>query len=68
MRKSSISNTISATGGRKTRPFDRILAELDACFAAHCAEGTRLGGVHVEMTGKDVTECTGGLHGLAQTR
>jgi 3-deoxy-7-phosphoheptulonate synthase len=56
----------TTAAGRKTRPFDRILAELDACFAAHRAEGTRLGGVHVEMTGKDVTECTGGLHGLAE--
>jgi 3-deoxy-7-phosphoheptulonate synthase len=59
-------NTITAADGRKTRPFDRILAETTACFAAHRAEGTRLGGVHVEMTGKDVTECTGGLSAVSE--
>ena len=59
-------NTIPTADGRKTRPFDRILAELETCFAAHHAEGTRLGGVHVEMTGKDVTECTGGARGVSE--
>ena len=53
-------NTVSTASGRKTRPFDRMLNELRACFAAHHAEGSRLGGMHIEMTGKDVTECTGG--------
>jgi 3-deoxy-7-phosphoheptulonate synthase len=53
-------NTETTRTGRKTRPFARIVAELRACFAVHRAEGSRLGGVHVEMTGKDVTECTGG--------
>ena len=57
-------NTITTASGHKTRPFARILAELEACFAIHRAEGTRLGGVHVEMTGKDVTECTGGAQGI----
>jgi 3-deoxy-7-phosphoheptulonate synthase len=53
-------NTIPAAGGRKTRPFDRILEEVRSFFAIHAAEGTHAGGIHVEMTGKDVTECTGG--------
>jgi 3-deoxy-7-phosphoheptulonate synthase len=53
-------NTISASGGRKTRPFDRILDEVRSFYAIHAAEGTHAGGIHVEMTGKDVTECTGG--------
>ena len=57
-------NTISIPSGRKTRPFARILAEIRAFFAIHQAEGTHPGGIHVEMTGKDVTECTGGAEGL----
>ncbi len=60
-------NTVTAANGRKTRRFDRILAELDTCFAAHAGEGTRLGGIHVEMTGKAVTECTGGPHALTDS-
>ncbi|UIJ73486.1 class II 3-deoxy-7-phosphoheptulonate synthase [Aurantimonas sp. HBX-1] len=44
----------------KTRPFDRILSEVESFFAVHRAEGTHAGGIHIEMTGKDVTECTGG--------
>jgi 3-deoxy-7-phosphoheptulonate synthase len=53
-------NTVKAAGGLKTRPFDRILAEVKAFFAIHRAEGTHAGGIHLEMTGQDVTECTGG--------
>ena len=53
-------NTETTASGHKTRPFDRIMAELRDCFAVHRAEGSHLGGMHVEMTGKDVTECTGG--------
>jgi 3-deoxy-7-phosphoheptulonate synthase len=53
-------NTVGTATGRKTRPFGRIVAELRACIAVHRAEGSRLGGMHIEMTGKDVTECTGG--------
>ena len=53
-------NTVATASGRKTRPFERIMCELRACFAVHRAEGSRLGGMHIEMTGKDVTECTGG--------
>ena len=54
-------NVIKADSGYKTRPFDRILAEVRGFFAVHRAEGTHAGGVHIEMTGQDVTECTGGL-------
>ena len=58
-------NTITA-GGYKTRPFDRILKEVEAFFAVHRAEGTHAGGVHVEMTGRNVTECTGGARALTE--
>jgi 3-deoxy-7-phosphoheptulonate synthase len=58
-------NTISAASGYKTRPFDRILQEVRTFFAVHAAEGTHGGGVHLEMTGKDVTECTGGAHAIS---
>ncbi len=54
-------NTVKSTSGFKTRPFDHVLAEVQNSFTAHRSEGTFLGGVHFEMTGKDVTECTGGL-------
>ncbi len=54
-------NTIKAASGYKTRPFDSVLREVREFFAIHQAEGTVPGGVHFEMTGKDVTECTGGL-------
>ena len=57
-------NTITSTSGYKTRPFDRIVTEVKAFFAAHTAEGTHAGGVHLEMTGKDVTECTGGARAI----
>ena len=53
-------NTIKAATGFKTRPFDSILREVREFFGVHNAEGTVPGGVHFEMTGKDVTECTGG--------
>ncbi len=57
-------NTIKASNGFKTRPFDRILAEARGFFAVHRAEGTHAGGVHFEMTGKDVTECLGGAQAI----
>ena len=57
-------NTVTTATGRKTRPFDRILSELRDCFAVHHAEGSPLGGMHIEMTGKDVTECTGGAQAI----
>jgi 3-deoxy-7-phosphoheptulonate synthase len=53
-------------GGVKTRDFDRILDELRATFAIHTEHGTRLGGVHFELTGEDVTECLGGARRLAE--
>jgi 3-deoxy-7-phosphoheptulonate synthase len=53
-------NTFTANGGRKTRHFDDVLAEVSGFFAAHRAEGTWPGGLHVELTGDDVTECLGG--------
>lgn len=53
-------NVIKTDAGIKTRPFDRILAEVRGFFAVHRAEGTHAGGIHIEMTGQDVTECTGG--------
>ncbi len=58
-------NTISAASGYKTRPFDRILKEVQQFMAIHKAEGTYAGGIHVEMTGKNVTECTGGAYALS---
>ena len=57
-------NTIASNAGLKTRSFDAILAEVRGFFDAHEAEGTWAGGVHVEMTGHEVTECIGGAHGL----
>lgn len=53
-------NVIKSESGYKTRPFDRILTEVKGFFAVHRAEGTHAGGIHIEMTGQDVTECTGG--------
>ncbi|MBC2653149.1 3-deoxy-7-phosphoheptulonate synthase class II [Novosphingobium flavum] len=59
-------NVIKADNGYKTRPFDRILSEVKGFFAVHRAEGTHAGGIHIEMTGRDVTECTGGAIALTQ--
>jgi 3-deoxy-7-phosphoheptulonate synthase len=53
-------NVVKSESGYKTRPFDRILSEVKGFFAVHRAEGTHPGGIHVEMTGQDVTECVGG--------
>ena len=53
-------NVVKSESGYKTRPFDRILREVTGFFAVHRAEGTHPGGIHVEMTGQDVTECVGG--------
>jgi 3-deoxy-7-phosphoheptulonate synthase len=59
-------NTIKAATGYKTRPFDLILREVQDFFAVHQAEGTHAGGIHVEMTGKNVTECTGGARAVSE--
>ncbi|MGN6466989.1 MAG: class II 3-deoxy-7-phosphoheptulonate synthase [Rhizobiaceae bacterium] len=56
-------NTVTAAGF-KTRPFDRILKEVQTFFDVHRAEGSHPGGIHVEMTGKNVTECTGGARAV----
>ena len=59
-------NTESTANGYKTRRFANILAEVEQSFDLHAAAGTRLGGVHLEMTGEDVTECTGGARELTE--
>ncbi|HEX9474649.1 MAG TPA: 3-deoxy-7-phosphoheptulonate synthase class II [Steroidobacteraceae bacterium] len=57
-------NTETTSGGLKTRRFENILKELDASFRIHRELGSILGGAHIELTGEDVTECTGGARGL----
>ncbi len=57
-------NTIKSSSGFKTRPFESVLREVREFFAIHNAEGTVPGGVHFEMTGQDVTECTGGVRAV----
>ncbi|MDP0926456.1 3-deoxy-7-phosphoheptulonate synthase class II [Paracoccus onubensis] len=57
-------NTIKSASGFKTRPFDSVLREVREFFEVHGAEGTVPGGVHFEMTGSDVTECTGGVRAV----
>ena len=59
-------NTVSTATNLKTRSFDAILSEVRSFFNIHAAEGSWAGGVHVEMTGQDVTECTGGAHRLTE--
>ncbi|MFW8589322.1 class II 3-deoxy-7-phosphoheptulonate synthase [Glaciecola sp. 2405UD65-10] len=58
-------NTIKASSGYKTRNFDAILTEIKHFFQAHAAEGTHAGGIHLEMTGQHVTECTGGAYQIS---
>ena len=60
-------NTIKATSGLKTRPFDNVLKEVKNVFGIHQAEGSYAGGLHVEMTGQDVTECTGGAQKISDS-
>jgi len=59
-------NVIKTNTGYKTRPFDRILGEVKGFFAVHRAEGTHAGGIHIEMTGQDVTECIGGAKAVTE--
>ncbi|MGB8275671.1 MAG: 3-deoxy-7-phosphoheptulonate synthase class II [Alphaproteobacteria bacterium] len=59
-------NTIKSSNGYKTRPFDKILNEVRGFFAVHRAEGSYAGGVHIEMTGQDVTECLGGAQAITE--
>ena len=58
-------NTIKSSTGYKTRPFESVLREVREFFEVHGAEGTVPGGVHFEMTGQDVTECTGGVRAVS---
>ena len=60
-------NTITANTGYKTRPFQRVREEVERFFDIHRAEGTHAGGVHLEMTGQNVTECTGGVVAIAES-
>lgn len=59
-------NTIKSSTGYKTRPFDQILSEVREFFGVHRAEGSYAGGVHFEMTGQNVTECTGGAYEVTE--
>jgi len=61
-------NTVKSSTGYKTRPFDRILTEVQRFFEIHRAEGTYAGGVHFEMTGQNVTECTGGAEAITDEK
>ena len=55
---------MTTTNGYKTRRFDQIVQEVRNFFTVHAGEGTYAGGVHLEMTGKNVTECTGGARAI----
>ena len=59
-------NTTKASSGYKTRSFDNILNEVKAFFEIHRSVGTYAGGVHLEMTGEDVTECVGGMQAITE--
>jgi 3-deoxy-7-phosphoheptulonate synthase len=60
-------NTIESTTGYKTRHFDRIVDEVQGFFEVHRALGSHPGGIHVELTGEDVTECLGGAQDISDT-
>ena len=60
-------NTIKASNGYKTRPLKNIVSEIEQFFKIHRAEGTYPGGIHIEMTGQDVTECIGGLQEIKES-
>jgi 3-deoxy-7-phosphoheptulonate synthase len=60
-------NTETLAGGVKTRRFDTIRSELEQSFDLHAESGTRLGGVHLELTGENVTECMGGARDLTES-
>ena len=59
-------NTFVSESGHKTRRFDDVLGEIQGFFAVHKSEGTWPGGVHIELTGDDVTECLGGIGGIVE--
>ncbi len=60
-------NTVKTQEGVKTRPFAQVLAEVRAFMQVHAAEGSHAGGIHIEMTGQNVTECTGGARAIAES-
>lgn len=60
-------NTVKTSNNYKTREFDKVISEVRSFFEIHKAEGTRAGGVHLEMTGQDVTECTGGALNITES-
>ena len=59
-------NTVKSASGYKTRVFEQVLGEAQGFFEVHRAEGTHAGGIHVEMTGRDVTECVGGVQEISE--
>ena len=59
-------NTVKSASGYKTRVFEQVLEEVRGFFEVHRAEGTHAGGIHVEMTGRDVTECVGGVQAISE--
>jgi 3-deoxy-7-phosphoheptulonate synthase len=61
-------NTIKSANGYKTRPFDRVLDEVRGFFAVHQGEGSYAGGIHLELTGQDVTECIGGAQAITEEK
>ena len=67
MRTAALGNTETTGNGYKTRRFGNIRSELEQAFELHAAAGTRVGGVHLELTGEDVTECLGGARELTET-
>ena len=58
-------NTVKSSTGFKTRPFNSILKEVKNVFSVHQSEGSFAGGLHIEMTGQNVTECTGGTQKIS---
>jgi 3-deoxy-7-phosphoheptulonate synthase len=60
-------NTIKSQSGKKTRAFDSIVYEVKQNFQIHKSEGSRAGGIHLEMTGQDVTECIGGSQSIGDS-
>ena len=58
-------NTIKSTTGFKTRPFNNVVSEVKNVFGVHQSEGSYAGGLHIEMTGQNVTECTGGAKNIS---
>ena len=59
-------NTITSANGYKTRPFEQVMEEVRRCFDVHRSEGSYLGGIHVELTGQNVTECLGGAQAITE--